>query len=152
MTTAITNNSFSLITLTMSCLIWRKWVFQQLHVRLIVMNNEIIYKYTYRLSLINVNSLPAPSLLEIFCRCNVQLISCYIFIKSHFNIASDGHFIRRKIFLKNTDFQLQKLVQNKPIESESLDGDFCILKCFSRESDALQSLELSQGWEVTKKI
>lgn len=124
----------------MSCLIWRKWVFQQLLVRLIVMNNEIIYKYAYRLSLINVNSLPAPSLLGIFCRCNVQLISCYIFIKSHFNIASNGRFIRCKMFLKNTDFQLQKLVQNKPIESESQGGDFCILTCCSRESDdALRS-------------
>lgn len=150
LTIANTSNSFSLITQTIHCLIWRKRVFQHLLVRLIVLNNKIMYIYSS--SLINVSSLLAPCLLEIFCRCNVLLISCHICIKIHFNIASHGHFIRCKTFLKNTDFQMQKLVQNKPTESESQGGYFCILKSFSGKSDALQSIELSQGREVIKKM
>lgn len=56
------------------------------------------------------------------------------------------------MLFKNTDFQLQKFVKTKSTESETEGGAFCILKSFSGESDALQTIELYSGWEITKTM
>lgn len=84
-------------------------------------NNKIMYNI-YSLSLINVSSLLAPLLSNIFCRCNFQLIPCYIFINTPFHTASYGHFIKCRMLFKNTDFWLHKLVQTKPTETKTQGG------------------------------